>query len=135
MDTFKVKWLPLSFQHNDIAILTVNEPIKFTYEVQPICLPSSSSQLSRSYSGKVATVAGWGSLRENGPQPSILQKVQIPIWANHDCARKYGRAAPGGIIESMVCAGQASKDSCSVSGFKKIIRKKIVISTLDLEIF
>ncbi|XP_011212391.2 serine proteinase stubble [Bactrocera dorsalis] len=107
------KGFDFSTLHNDIAILTVNEPIKFTYEVQPICLPSSSSQLSRSYSGKVATVAGWGSLRENGPQPSILQKVQIPIWANHDCARKYGRAAPGGIIESMVCAGQASKDSCS----------------------
>ncbi|CAD6997914.1 unnamed protein product, partial [Ceratitis capitata] len=107
------KGFDFSTLHNDIAILTVNEPMKFTYEVQPICLPTSSSQQSRSYSGKVATVAGWGSLRENGPQPSILQKVQIPIWANHDCARKYGRAAPGGIIESMVCAGQASKDSCS----------------------
>ncbi|XP_053959939.1 transmembrane protease serine 9 isoform X1 [Anastrepha ludens] len=107
------KGFDFSTLHNDIAILTVNEPMKFTYEVQPICLPTGSSQLSRSYSGKVATVAGWGSLRENGPQPSILQKVQIPIWANQDCARKYGRAAPGGIIESMVCAGQASKDSCS----------------------
>ena len=63
----------------------------------------------------MATVAGWGSLRENGPQPSILQKVQIPIWSNTECARKYGRAAPAGIIESMICAGQAAKDSCSVS--------------------
>ncbi|XP_067621340.1 proclotting enzyme isoform X2 [Eurosta solidaginis] len=107
------KGFNFSTLHNDIAILTLNEAIKFSYEIQPICLPSASSQETRSYSGKVAVVAGWGSLRENGPQPSILQKVQIPIWANHDCARKYGRAAPGGIIESMVCAGQASKDSCS----------------------
>lgn len=119
------------FQHNDIAILTLDQPVTFTKEIRPICLPSISA---KSYSGHIATVAGWGSLRESewrwyfqnlynqlfraisdGPQPSILQKVQIPIWANNECARKYGRAAPGGIIESMICAGQAARDSCSVS--------------------
>ncbi|XP_020810529.1 transmembrane protease serine 9 [Drosophila serrata] len=107
------KGFEFSTLHNDIAILTLSEPVSFTREIQPICLPTSPSQQSRSYSGQVATVAGWGSLRENGPQPSILQKVDIPIWANAECARKYGRAAPGGIIESMICAGQAAKDSCS----------------------
>ncbi|XP_001965000.3 transmembrane protease serine 9 [Drosophila ananassae] len=107
------KGFEFSTLHNDIAILTLSEPVPFTREIQPICLPTSPSQQSRSYSGQVATVAGWGSLRENGPQPSILQKVDIPIWANAECARKYGRAAPGGIIESMICAGQAAKDSCS----------------------
>ncbi|KAH8305481.1 hypothetical protein KR018_010867 [Drosophila ironensis] len=107
------KGFEFSTLHNDIAILTLSEPVPFTHEIQPICLPTSPSQQARSYSGQVATVAGWGSLRENGPQPSILQKVDIPIWANAECARKYGRAAPGGIIESMICAGQAAKDSCS----------------------
>ncbi|SPP85745.1 transmembrane protease serine 9 [Drosophila guanche] len=107
------KGFEFSTLHNDVAILTLSEPVPFTHEIQPICLPTTPSQQSRSYSGQVATVAGWGSLRENGPQPSILQKVDIPIWANAECARKYGRAAPGGIIESMICAGQAAKDSCS----------------------
>ncbi|XP_022220180.2 transmembrane protease serine 9 [Drosophila obscura] len=107
------KGFEFSTLHNDVAILTLSEPVPFTHEIQPICLPTSPSQQSRSYSGQVATVAGWGSLRENGPQPSILQKVDIPIWANAECARKYGRAAPGGIIDSMICAGQAAKDSCS----------------------
>lgn len=93
--------------------------MKFTKEIQPICLPTSPAQQRSTYSGQLATVAGWGSLRENGPQPSILQKVQIPIWNNAECASKYGRAAPAGIIESMVCAGQAAKDSCSVSYDKK----------------
>lgn len=77
-------------------------------------MPTSTSQESRSYSGHLAIVAGWGSLRENGPQPAILQKVHVPIWTNTECAQKYGRAAPGGIISSMICAGQATKDSCSV---------------------
>ncbi|XP_039501983.1 transmembrane protease serine 9 [Drosophila santomea] len=107
------KGFEFSTLHNDVAVLTLSEPVPFTREIQPICLPTSPSQQSRSYSGQVATVAGWGSLRENGPQPSILQKVDIPIWTNAECARKYGRAAPGGIIESMICAGQAAKDSCS----------------------
>ncbi|XP_051858427.1 serine proteinase stubble [Drosophila albomicans] len=107
------KGFEFSTLHNDIAILTLSEPVPFTTEIQPICLPTSAAQQARSYSGQVATVAGWGSLRENGPQPSILQKVDIPIWANSECAQKYGRAAPGGIIESMICAGQAAKDSCS----------------------
>ncbi|XP_017860324.1 PREDICTED: transmembrane protease serine 9 [Drosophila arizonae] len=107
------KGFEFSTLHNDIAILTLSEPVPFSTEIQPICLPTSATQKARSYSGQVATVAGWGSLRENGPQPSILQKVDIPIWTNSECAHKYGRAAPGGIIESMICAGQASKDSCS----------------------
>ncbi|KAH8376983.1 hypothetical protein KR093_002500 [Drosophila rubida] len=107
------KGFEFSTLHNDIAILTLSEPVPFSTEIQPICLPTSAAQQARSYSGQVATVAGWGSLRENGPQPSILQKVDIPIWANSECAQKYGRAAPGGIIESMICAGQAAKDSCS----------------------
>lgn len=55
----------------------------------------------------------------------------MPIWTNAECRNKYGPAgeffilldgisifdifltAPGGIIESMICAGRAAKDSCS----------------------
>lgn len=54
---------------------------------------------------------------KGGPQPSILQEVNIPIWRNNDCRLKYGHAAPGGIVDHMLCAGQAAKDSCSVSIF------------------
>lgn len=50
-----------------------------------------------------------------GPQPAVLQEVNIPIWSNRDCKLKYGPAAPGGIVEHMLCAGQANRDSCSVS--------------------
>lgn len=52
-----------------------------------------------------------------GPQPSVLQEVSIPIWGNGDCRLKYGGAAPGGIVDHMLCAGKASMDSCSVSIF------------------
>ncbi|KOX77111.1 Serine proteinase stubble [Melipona quadrifasciata] len=95
--------------YNDIALLTLSEPVPFTQQIRPICLPSGS-QL---YAGKTGTVIGWGSLRESGPQPAILQKVSIPIWYNSECRQKYGAAAPGGIVDSFLCAGRAAKDSCS----------------------
>lgn len=47
--------------YNDIAILTLSEPVAFTKQIRPICLPSGA-QL---YAGKAATVIGWGSLRES----------------------------------------------------------------------
>ncbi|KAF5281452.1 hypothetical protein FQR65_LT14686 [Abscondita terminalis] len=96
--------------YNDVAILTLDSPVQFTHQVRPICLPRSSGE---SHEGKTGTVIGWGSIRESGPQPSVLQEVNIPIWSNTDCRRKYGPAAPGGIVEHMLCAGQANRDSCS----------------------
>ncbi|XP_061518491.1 transmembrane protease serine 9 [Anopheles gambiae] len=97
--------------YNDVAVLTMDQAVPFTKQVRPICLPAADS--TRAYSGLTATVIGWGSLRENGPQPAILQEVNLPIWTNNECRIKYGPAAPGGIIDTMLCAGQAAKDSCS----------------------
>ncbi|KAB0801482.1 hypothetical protein PPYR_05836 [Photinus pyralis] len=96
--------------YNDVAILTMDSPVVFTHQVRPICLPQSSRD---SHAGKTATVIGWGSIRESGPQPSVLQEVSISIWSNNDCRTKYGPAAPGGITDHMLCAGQANRDSCS----------------------
>lgn len=50
-----------------------------------------------------------------GPQPAVLQKVNVPVWTNQECKYKYGAAAPGGIVDHFLCAGKAAKDSCSVS--------------------
>ncbi|BES90963.1 serine protease [Nesidiocoris tenuis] len=95
--------------YNDIAILTLESPVTFSNQIRAICLPSGGS----TYAGKIATVIGWGSLSENGPQPSILQEVNIPVWNNRECRSKYGPAAPGGIVEHFLCAGEARRDSCS----------------------
>uniref|UniRef100_A0A1B0CCU7 Phenoloxidase-activating factor 2 n=2 Tax=Lutzomyia longipalpis TaxID=7200 RepID=A0A1B0CCU7_LUTLO len=97
--------------YDDIALLTLDRPVTFSSSIRPICLPPSNDV--RSYNGKTAVAIGWGSLRENGPQPSILQEVSIPIWSNEQCARKYGSAAPAGITQNMLCAGQDNRDSCS----------------------
>ncbi|XP_077296223.1 CLIP and Tryp_SPc domain-containing lethal (2) k05911 isoform X2 [Arctopsyche grandis] len=93
----------------DVAVITMDSPVAFTKRIRPICLPTGGA----TYAGKTATVIGWGSLRESGPQPAVLQKVSIPIWTNAECRAKYGAAAPGGIVDHMLCAGMDNKDSCS----------------------
>lgn len=95
--------------YNDVAILTLDKPVEFSQTVRSICLPRGRA----SFEGKIGTVIGWGSLRESGPQPSILQKVNIPVWTNAECKARYGPAAPGGIVDHMLCAGRATKDSCT----------------------
>ena len=55
---------------NDYAILRLANPVTFTMEVSPACLPAD---LSATYAGVLATVTGWGSLSSGGSHPSTLQ--------------------------------------------------------------
>ena len=47
-------------------------------------------------------------------QQGILREVGLRVWDNTECRNTYGRAAPGGIVQSHLCAGELGKDSCSV---------------------
>jgi len=96
--------------HKDVAIITLENPVPTNMaHVHPVCLPSGHQK----YAGQTATVIGWGSLKENGPQPNTLMEVTVKIWDNPTCKDTYGNAAPGGIMDHMLCAGQKGKDSCS----------------------
>ena len=43
--------------------------------------------------------------------------MTVKLWDNAECVKTYGNAAPGGIMDHMLCAGKQGKDSCSVSFF------------------
>jgi len=93
-----------------VAIITLVDEVPDLPNVRPVCL---AQQGGPKYQDRTATVVGWGSLKENGPQPNILQEVTVRIWDNKVCKDTYGPAAPGGIMDHMLCAGQKGKDSCS----------------------
>lgn len=80
--------------YNDVAILTLDQKVPFSRAIKPICLPAPGS---RQFNGLIGTVVGWGSLREMGPQPSVLQEVTLPIWTNAECKTKYGPAGEIGV--------------------------------------
>ena len=100
------------FQHSDIAMLVLAKPIKYTATVRAVCLPTDRNE---NYEGKKGTVVGWGLLSEGGRRPTVLQEITMKIWNNKKCSDLYGNVAPAGIKDSMMCAGQQGKDSCSVS--------------------
>merc|ERR1711973_216633 len=95
--------------HKDVAIITLEDEVPEMENVRAVCLPSGNDD----YAGKTGTVVGWGSIKEQGPQPDVLREVTVRIWDNPTCKDTYGNAAPGGIMDHMLCAGQKGKDSCS----------------------
>jgi len=93
---------------NDYAILRLANPVAFTNEVSPACLPAD---LSATYAGVLATVTGWGVLRSGGRQPDVLQKVDVTVTTNTECNNAYERLNYD-ITANMICAADPGKDSC-----------------------
>jgi secreted trypsin-like serine protease len=98
---------------NDIALIELDQPVKYNTNVQPICLPSAKDG---DFTGKQGYVAGWGyTSYRSGTLPDVLQVVQLPIMSNSKCAGMYktaGYSKP--MPRTVVCAGLAEggKDSC-----------------------
>lgn len=45
----------------------------YFFQLVPICMPPDVSE----FTGRMATVTGWGRLRYAGGVPSVLQEVQV----------------------------------------------------------
>ncbi|KAF2367240.1 Serine proteases trypsin domain [Trinorchestia longiramus] len=93
---------------NDIALIEI-KPLDFSdpdVQVRPACLPDTDVQ----YVGSQGTVSGWGTLTEDGSQPSALREVTVPVVSNSECKSVYGSV----ITSNMLCAGTdaGGKDSC-----------------------
>ena len=91
---------------NDYAILRLKNPVNFTNEVSPACLPAD---LSATYAGVLATVTGWGTLSSGGNRPTAMQEVDVTVTTDAECNNAYG----GEITKNMICAGDQGKDSCN----------------------
>ncbi|KAJ8669812.1 hypothetical protein QAD02_001071 [Eretmocerus hayati] len=99
---------------NDIAILRLQDEVRFSDYVRPICLPNNDNSLSGNLAGNLPYVAGWGSTYFNGPPSSTLLEAQVPIVDIRDCQKAY-RMFRGNLIDDrIICAGykQGGKDAC-----------------------
>jgi len=95
---------------NDIAIVKLATPVKFSSTIQPACLPASGETVPDNVQG---TVAGWGRTAENAYDTSrILMQVGVPTISNRICGAYLGLydITP----REMLCAGYAAgaRDSC-----------------------
>ncbi|XP_047516539.1 serine proteinase stubble isoform X2 [Pieris napi] len=101
---------PATFEY-DLALLRFYEPVTFQPNILPICVPDNDDD----YVGKTAYVTGWGRLYDEGPLPSVLQEVQVPIINNTACESMYQSAGYNEHIPNIfICAGwkNGGSDSC-----------------------
>lgn len=95
--------------NNDIAIITLDEPLQLSDKVKPIALPKAGEMLTE---GTKITVTGWGRKAEGDdhPLPDILQSVQIPFITPDKCSKLYSNRT----TIDMLCAGydNGGYDSC-----------------------
>ncbi|XP_017470449.1 PREDICTED: uncharacterized protein LOC108362105 isoform X1 [Rhagoletis zephyria] len=101
---------PATFE-NDLALLELESTVQFDTHIVPICMPNDHAD----FTGRMATVTGWGRLKYGGGVPSVLQEVQVPIIENSVCQEMFHTAGHNKkILGSFLCAGYANgqKDSC-----------------------
>uniref|UniRef100_A0A914Z8Y3 limulus clotting factor C n=1 Tax=Panagrolaimus superbus TaxID=310955 RepID=A0A914Z8Y3_9BILA len=91
---------------NDIALFKIDGKINFTKHIQPVCVPRNVSDII--HNGKSAYVTGWGTTSEGGEFSFKLKQVQVPFLDMSQCIKEY----PGGIDDTMECAGKEGLDSC-----------------------
>merc|ERR1712048_54839 len=98
---------------NDIAMLKLRTPIKFTRTVQPACLPTSQEDApvvdpEKNQNFK-CYISGWGKTKggKDGQTANILQKAEMPLISRKVCADMNNRNSPNKINGYlMLCAGQ-----------------------------
>ncbi|XP_029312594.1 serine protease 27-like [Cottoperca gobio] len=102
--------------NNDIALLRLSSPVKFTDYIRPVCLAASDSVFTN---GTDSWVTGWGKVQEGVvsllvglslPFPKTLQEVKLPVLGNRQCNCLH----VGRVTDNMLCAGvlAGGKDSC-----------------------
>nr|XP_012141182.1 PREDICTED: LOW QUALITY PROTEIN: vitamin K-dependent protein C-like [Megachile rotundata] len=102
---------------NDIAVLILNEPVKQSINVVPICIPQQGLIFP---AGTRCIGTGWGKNSFGGTYQTELRKVQVPIVDRNDCQNRLRTTALGPNFQlhsSFTCAGgEANRDTCRGDG-------------------
>lgn len=102
-------------QYNDIALVKLDKPVKYTQYVLPACLQTTHHLAEH----ETPSATGWGRLGYIGETSDELMKVNLSYFTNDQCRQVYAnvpqRRLPNGIIDrTQLCAGgiDESKDTC-----------------------
>ncbi|KAK9498625.1 hypothetical protein O3M35_003216 [Rhynocoris fuscipes] len=93
---------------NDIALLYLDQDIKMSDRVGPICLPTAKNNYVR----QQVKVMGWGKLGTNKQPSPKLRKVDLDVIPLPICAQVYqGISQKRGEV-NQICTYTESQDSC-----------------------
>jgi len=119
----------------DFSLLKLDSKIDFSSNshIRPICLPSLRSSTSKDYDNYIATVTGWGLLKDTD-YPDKLQEVNVKVISNRECSTKYRPLQSTifprkyQITDEMICAeaedGNGGKDSCEGDSGGPLVTKE-----------
>lgn len=86
-------------QPNDIALLRLQNAVRYTDFIKPICLPEPTLR-SIEWTGHKLEVAGFGKTEYENSSPLKL-KVGVDSYSTEDCQRVFGSQLP--ISNTQVC--------------------------------
>ncbi|XP_043512078.1 serine protease nudel-like isoform X2 [Frieseomelitta varia] len=95
---------------NDIAMIMLDDPLRFNRWVRPICLPGPDllgpMWRNKPEPNSTCIAIGWGAVKEFGENPDHLREVEVPILAS--CKYEDDRN------DAVICAGypQGGRDAC-----------------------
>ncbi|XP_069705020.1 serine protease snake-like [Periplaneta americana] len=99
--------------YDDLALIELDRPVKFSETVQPACLYTKSE-----LPDTVLEITGWGATTSTrSAKSSILQYAQLSLVPNDKCNASYvnQKKVNKGVQEGMMCAGdpEGNMDTCN----------------------
>jgi trypsin len=102
----------LGFDEFDSAVLTLSDTLPLASDPNTKAIPlATKDQLNAAFSAMTANrpwITGWGEI-DDGSDPEILQKAQVPLVHDANCDDQY---APDFTPSVMLCAGTGTTDTC-----------------------
>ncbi|XP_039308361.1 serine protease 53 [Solenopsis invicta] len=78
---------------NDIALVHLRSPIKYSLLVQPIHLAAIDNDLE----GNPCILTGWGATQAGGNPTNALQEIELRVYPQKDCKKQHWRMADSNI--------------------------------------
>ncbi|XP_039600435.1 transmembrane protease serine 2 [Polypterus senegalus] len=103
------KYYDSNAKSNDVALMKLTLPLKFSNSVAPVCLPNFGLPVSQQAE---CFISGWGALKYAGSTSDMLNYARIYLINSSVC---NNRNVYGGLItKTMFCAGylEGGVDSC-----------------------
>uniref|UniRef100_D3TLX6 Phenoloxidase-activating factor 2 n=1 Tax=Glossina morsitans morsitans TaxID=37546 RepID=D3TLX6_GLOMM len=109
--------------HNDVALLILEESLRWAENIGPICLPEPNIN----FDGSRCLVTGWGKdkLGREGRYQVILKSIALQVVPHSSCEDQLRQAGLGvnfNLHESFLCAGgKIGKDTCRGDGGSPLV--------------
>ncbi|KAF3817649.1 hypothetical protein GH733_012936, partial [Mirounga leonina] len=93
---------------NDITLLKLATPARFSQTVYPVCLPKATDEFPP---GLLCVTTGWGRTKYNANKtPDKLQPAALPLLSNAEGQKFRGSKT----TDVMICAGASGVSPCKV---------------------